>query len=208
MSDKNEVLAAMAARLDALSVSVERMAAALEAHGVVLPGGAQAREPNAPSALKAPTDEAPEPTQAPTQAPSDNLGEVIVDEHVVRGVPMGGAGFKLLLSRMFEAVLKEDIEEAWLDMTALMHPRELVAPRALDSLKAFSWKQLRKNASAYLNDDEPGSFSIVRTDPTELRGDEERIKVFLNARGRSPAPLTLKRDASADGAWRLGQVSL
>ena len=52
------------------------------------------------------------------------------------------------------------------------------------------------------------SYSVERTDPGELSADQERVKVFLQSPGRSPAPVTLRRDEASGGAWRLSQVSL
>ena len=215
MADGNDKQDAIIARLDTLISAVNRLAEAIEGPG----GDKTAPISAAPAVAEAVATVADEVSPAPhanesgsssASAPKRDADtvEVIVDEQVVSGVPGASSSFSALLARMFEAALQEDTEAAWLELTALTHPKELFAPRALDSLKAFSWKQMRKNAPAYLNGSTASSFSIARTDPAEPRGDELRMKVFLNATGRSPAPVTLIRDEAAGGAWRLGQVSL
>ena len=210
----NESQDAIISRLDQLITAVNRLAEAMEAKGVAAPVPPQPvtttplrGSAEAPAGTTEPKA-APEATTSPDLAAGEDTIEVLVDEQVVTGVPGASASFSALLARMFQAALQEDAEASWLELTALTHPKELFAPRALDSLKAFSWKQMRKNAAAYLSKGTADSFSIARTDPTELKGDEQRMKVFLNASGRSPAPVTLIRDSDAGGAWRLGQVSL
>jgi len=213
----NESQDAIISRLDQLITAVNRLAEAMEAKGVAAPAAPQPAASVPTRSHSAPSAAPPEPktaASAPAVATGADLAdgaetiEVLVDEQLVTGVPGASASFSALLTRMFQAALHEDAETAWLELTALTHPKELFAPRALDSLKAFSWKQMRKNAGAYLNQGTAASFSIARTDPAELKGDEQRMKVFLNASGRSPAPVTLIRDNDAGGAWRLGQVSL
>jgi hypothetical protein len=214
VAEDNESQDAIVSRLDTLIAAVNRLADAMEGSRTPARPVAEDAEVSAPArhaAAGAVPVKVPQ-VAAPAKGEGDAAGadtvEVIVDEHIVSGVPGPSAGFKALLARMFEAALQQDTEFAWLELTALTHPRELFAPRALDSLKAFSWKQLRKNATVYLGKGTTDSFSIVRTDPAEPTGDEVRVKVFLGARGRSPAPVTLRRDEAAGGAWRLGQVSL
>jgi hypothetical protein len=213
----NDKQDAILSRLDMLVTAVSRLADAMEGAGVnpnptpqAAPAhrGSTASPPKAAHSALPSTSGAASPPSAEGPPSRGETIDVLVDEYVVTGVPGAAASFAALLARMFEAVLKDDTETAWLELTALTHPKELFAPRALDSLKAFSWKQLRKNAPAYLARETTDSFSIIRTDPAEPKGDELRVKVFLNARGRSPAPVTLLRDEAAGGAWRLGQVSL
>ncbi|MGB0589549.1 MAG: hypothetical protein ACPGU1_07720 [Myxococcota bacterium] len=210
--DKQDVIIA---RLDTLISAVNRLAEVIEGSGADKTGPVSsapevAEDVATVAATVTPAPRATESGSSSASPPARDADtvEVIVDEQVVSGVPGASSTFSALLARMFEAALQEDTETAWLELTALTHPKELFAPRALDSLKAFSWKQMRKNAMAYLNGTEASSFSIARTDPAEPRGDELRMKVFLNATGRSPAPVTLIRDEAAGGAWRLGQVSL
>ena len=205
--------AAIISRLDTLIAAVNDLTAAVLASNAAQksPAGppptvaSPAAAPNAPNAPPTP----PEPPATPTSTAisADDL-EVVIDEHVVSGIPGAGRDLRATISRMFQAALVEETEIAWRELTALTHPKEMEAPRALDSLKAFSWKQLRKNAQCYLKGDAIESFVVSRTDPGDLTGKEERVKVFLQATGRSPAPVTLRRDESSGGAWRLGQISL
>jgi hypothetical protein len=210
VSDENQEQDVIVARLDTLIDAVNRLTDAVLAGAETLPPAPVALpEPAAAAAspVPVPTASVPAPTAAATAATSGDV-EVVVDDHVVSGIPGAGADIRATLSRMFQAALVKDQEVAWRELTALTHPREMAAPRALDGLKAFSWKQLRKNAASYLSEGKTDSFSVVRTDPGELSGDEERVKVFLQSTGRSPAPVTLRRDDSSGGAWRLGQVSI
>ncbi|MDP6944043.1 MAG: hypothetical protein QF464_07845 [Myxococcota bacterium] len=211
MSDATTEHEAIIARLDALIAAVDRLTLAVTgstvnaADSVVTPVAASTA-PTTPAA-----EAGGQATVAAAPAPAPDAGpdvDVTVDDQVVLGIPGPGADPRATIQRMFQAVLGEDKEVVWRELTALTHPQELAAPRAIDSMKAFSWKQLKRNAGSYLDDGQPGSFVVVRTDPAELSDSEGRVKIFLQAAGRSPAPLTLRRDESAGGAWRLGQISL
>ena len=214
MSDSSNQSDAIIERLDALIAAVDRLTVAIT--GSRTTASATKATPTTttePHAQSVAPDAAPAvaDTQPSAEAPSAPMGgtmEVVVEEHVVTGIPAPGSDLRATLRRMFEAAMVPDKETAWRELTALTHPRELVAPRAIDSLKAFSWKQLRKNAERYLDGGAIDSFVVQRTDPAVVTGAEERVKVFLKADGRSPAPVTLRRDGEAAGAWRLGQVSL
>lgn len=215
MSDANSQQDAIIARLDTLIEAVNRLTEVVTASSSS-PGAVEAAPAAAEAVVDEPVTAAPPPAApvthppapAATQVSAEGGVDVLVDDHVVSGIPGPGADMGATLTRMFQAALLEDSDVVWRELTALTHPRELVAPRALDSLKAFSWKQMRKNASTYLTGGKADTFSVVRTDPAELSGKEERVKVFLHSEGRSPAPVTLRRDQEAGGAWRLGQVSL
>ena len=120
----------------------------------------------------------------------------------------GAESFRGLLIAMFEAALLEDRVMCWEKLGALTYSGDLRAPKALDNLKAFSWKKLRTNARRYLEGDHPGSFEVDRTVELAGEGGDERLKVFIRCPGASPAPVTLRRDGEAGGQWRLNQVSL
>jgi len=212
VSHANDKQDAIIARLDSLIAAVNQLTEALVPSGasdgpkpaVAAAVDAVAREEVSTEAVS----QAPTPAPARDAAPAAGAVEVIVEDVVVSGIPGPGADMQATLSRMFQAALQGDRDASWRELTALTHPLELVAPRALDGLKAFSWKQMRKNAAKYVIDGRFDSFTVVRTDPAELSGAEDRIKVFLHADGRSPAPVTLRRDEHSGGAWRLGSISL
>ena len=109
---------------------------------------------------------------------------------------------------LFGAALIDDTAACWEHMVALTYSGDLEAPRALDNLKAFSWKRLRKNVDRYLEGRDPGTFQIVRTMPADPPDEADRVKVFLGSKMGSPAPISLRRDAAAGGAWRITNVSL
>ena len=214
MSDANPQQDAIIARLDALIAAVNRLTEVVASSGTpgtvgaVVPAAATVVDETVTAAPSPGTPSTPAAAPTVTQAHVEGGIDVVVDDHVVSGIPGPGADMRATLTRMFQAALLDDSDVVWRELTALTHPRELVAPRALDSLKAFSWKQMRKNATTYLTGGKADTFSVVRTNPTELSGTEDRVKVFLHSQGRSPAPVTLRRDEVAGGAWRLGQVSL
>ena len=115
---------------------------------------------------------------------------------------------EVLLEQMFRAALLDTKEAAWECLAALTFSGDLKAPKALDNLKAFSWKKLRANATRYLSESRPDSFVVDRVVALETGTGDERVKVFLHCPGASAAPVTLRRDPAAEGHWRLNQVSL
>ena len=74
---------------------------------------------------------------------------------------------------------------------------------------SYVWDPIRQRPGIYLNDEQaPGSFVVTRMQPSEITASTERVKVFLKARSRMPTPITLRREAQADGAWRIEASSL
>ncbi len=122
-------------------------------------------------------------------------------------VPRPSDGPEEVIRLMFSAALRESEEESWPFLMALTHSRDLENPRALDYLKAFNWRKLRRSLDRYLVDRDAASFHIVRTDPAEI-GDAEYVKVFLHQQGGMPGPVHLRRDPQKGGAWLVAQISL
>ncbi|MEZ4269668.1 MAG: hypothetical protein R3F39_25190 [Myxococcota bacterium] len=216
MSDSETAAEAMRPvleRLDDIAASLRRIADCLE-------GGVQAPAPRATgrSAAAAPVSKAAEAgeggavaaaaTAAAKAAKPGPSRRVNTDEAETPDTPEI-RDVRPVLTAMFSAAMLEDKEETWLELQALTHPDELSAPRALAGFIGFSWAKLRRNIGLYLDAiDEPGSFRVARTVPTELRPNEDRIKVFLLRDDEMQVPVALRRDGVAEGAWRLSSISL
>ena len=100
-------------------------------------------------------------------------------------------------------------EVAFEEFIRLNHSERTSAPRAVPSLREFAWRQLRKRRHEYLKDvADAGTFTINRTDPTKIDDKTLTVRLFLVSSGRSPTPITLKRDPAVDGAWRITDSSL
>ena len=103
------------------------------------------------------------------------------------------------------AMIKAD-EACWAELAQWTHSSEKEGPRSLHHLKAFTWKKLRKSAHRYL---EPGgALNVVRSEPERVGEATEMVKLFLAHGVDSSSPITLARDAAADGAWRVQRCSL
>lgn len=198
-------LADIAARLESLEKAVRDLTAQLAAF---------AASPAPSEARPKPPKPAPPKRVPPKRAPSET-GLSGADASAAAATAEGApdvepprflGGFQELLAAAFAAVQLEEADEAYAAMTLLTHSDELLAPRAIDHLKAFSWKKFRGSAARYLADD--GTFSIERTVPAVLAKDARRVKVFVAPRTGSPAPITLARDPAASDGWRIASMSL
>ncbi|MGM0575862.1 MAG: hypothetical protein ACQEXJ_09060 [Myxococcota bacterium] len=208
-------LGALEDRLGSMDRSLARLVELMEA-GASSPAKPRRVEETAAAPARPANPPASSASQAAGTRPAGASGatQASVDSEGSQAPPsaLAGAGpdadMEQVLTRMFEAALVDDDEQAFELLTALTHSRDLSAPRALDHLKAFSWKKLRRSVQHYLADGDPASFEVERTSPTEPGEDTRRVKIFVLADGKSPAPVTLERDDQAEGAWRLSQVSL
>lgn len=228
MGDPDPTLADVLAKLDELQLAVARLHAAVapaqatpaapsprpaapsvgSAAGALRGGDAVGEEPAAPSPSMA-----SEGGEARSVAPS-----VVVPESPDTQLDADGAdaeppsprpsdGPKEVLELLFSAALRESEADSWPYLMALTHSRDLENPRALDYLKAFNWRKLRRSLDRYLVDGDPASFHVVRTDPAEI-GDAEYVKVFLHQEGGMPGPVHLRRDPKKGGVWLVAQISL
>ncbi len=116
---------------------------------------------------------------------------------------------KGLLCQIFAAALDEDEELAFERFIDCMHTDRVDAPRSIPSLREFNWKTLRKNVRRYLaSADDPSSFTIEKVQPPTSGPHAVPIKAFLSCSGRSPVPVTFKRDSAHNEAWRVTDSSL
>ena len=189
------------ARLDRIEAALVRLVTAVEG-GAVMSAAAAPVGLETPAKAKAATatTAAAAVAVAGASAPAKRGG-------VPAATPPRGT-IEGLLQAMFTAAMLEDPEGTFEALEQLTHPAELQAPRALDNLRAFSWKKLRTSYARYLTAEEPHAFHVVRTQPKDVGERVERVKVFLRSGTASPSPVTLVRDQRSGGAWRIKQISL
>jgi hypothetical protein len=77
------------------------------------------------------------------------------------------------------------------------------------SLRNYTWAQLRSKVNIYLDDpDDVGSYTVTRMTPDAVGRQTLRVKLFLKARTRMPTPITLRRDDADSDNWRVEASSL
>lgn len=189
-SPSRQTVASVAAELAALKDRV----AALEAEVAAL-GGHQASAVAAGAATVAPA------------AAKDRPAGVVPDD------PMADVhGLMRQIFTLATAPLPEDPDarqEQFDAFVELVHSDRRGSATLNQSLRNYTWAQLRHKADIYLRDlQDAGSYTVVRSSPDELSPVATRIKLFLKARTRMPTPISLRRDASAQDAWRIESSSL
>ena len=193
--DKTQGLDQVLERLDRIETALQRLVAAVEGGATMAPSSVATAAVAVAAVAKpdklAPAPSASSPAADPAPAPAPVAGTI-----------------DGLLQAMFVAAMLPEAEETFEALEPLTHPAELQAPRALDNLRAFSWKKLRNSVGRYLTSTEPTSFDIVRTSPKTVDERVDRVKVFLRSGTASPSPVTLVRDERSQGAWRIKQISL
>lgn len=119
---------------------------------------------------------------------------------------------KALVTALFAAVLAAPplaADEGFPAFRDLVHPDRRGTPLLDEELRSYKWRPLLQRYRQYLTKpDDPTSFIVERTQPEVVTAQTETVKLFLRAEKRMPPPLTLRRDASAGGAWRLEGSSL
>ncbi|PIE18021.1 MAG: hypothetical protein CSA66_05180 [Proteobacteria bacterium] len=239
-STTNHAIVERLDRIEAALLKLVDAVSAIADRGVTMPATAPAPAPAAaPAATSAPPADpdptgppiidvapptkqppvaAPRPAPAPRSPVRQPTTPVASDASVFMPyadredlpVPPVDAGYQAVLTRVFEAVQLDDVEDTWALMARLTHSSQLVGPRSLDHFKAFSWHKARRTAHEYLDATRaPDSYTIDYTEPATVDANVDRVKVFIRKPGnRLPAPIVLARDPKADGAWRVAQISL
>ena len=115
-----------------------------------------------------------------------------------------------VLARVFEAGLMVEPEDTFALLAKLTHSSQMVGPRALDHYRAFAWSKLRRSASDYVRGGDPTAFTLAYTEPADITGETEHVRVFVKVLGanRMPAPVAFARDPVRAGAWRITTMSL
>ncbi len=119
---------------------------------------------------------------------------------------------KAAVTALFAAALNAPSlpdEDAFLAFRDLVHADRRGTPLLDEELRAYKWRPLLQRCQQYLaRPADPSSFAVERAQPAVLTPQTEIVKLFLRADKRMPPPITLRRDASAGGAWRLEASSL
>ncbi len=118
--------------------------------------------------------------------------------------------FRSAVCGLFHLVLDAPTDRDHLGeaLRRLMHSESVNGPRSLESLLRFGWVRFSKYSQQYLaSATEPASFHVLRTEPADSSETDE-LKAFLEAKGRGPVPITLRRDAAFEKAWRIHAFSL
>ncbi len=135
------------------------------------------------------------PAPVPVVAPSDPLESA-----------------KALVTSLFAVALNAaglSDEDAFLAFRDLVHADRRGTPLLDEELRSYKWRPLVQRCRQYLSKPEdPRSFYIERIQPEPITPQSEQVKLYLRAEKRMPPPLTLRRDATASGAWRLEASSL
>jgi hypothetical protein len=106
-----------------------------------------------------------------------------------------------------QAELSED--DAFQAFRELVHADRRGTPLLDEELRAYKWRPLVQRCLQYLSKPEdPKSFFVERCQPEAPGPQTEILKLYLRAEKRMPPPITLRRDPSAGGAWRLEASSL
>ena len=106
-----------------------------------------------------------------------------------------------------QAELSED--DAFQAFRELVHADRRGTPLLDEELRAYKWRPLVQRAQQYLSKPgDPKSFFVERCQPEAPGPQTEILKLYLRAEKRMPPPITLRRDPSVGGAWRLEASSL
>jgi hypothetical protein len=158
------------------------------------------------AAIQARLDEAPGVEQGPAPAADDDSEVLEVDAvESQASCQRRDEACEAVMAFVKAAMIKND-DACWAALTALTHSSELEGPRSMDHLKAFSWKKLRVNARRYFKGKKVATAAW--TEPAVVEEEIERVKVFVAHGKDGTSPVTVARDAAADGAWRVQSCSL
>ena len=183
-------VASVGAELDELKAEVEQLKSLL---AELSSSGAGVVAATAAAATAAAT---PAPAPAPPAKPMDAVHSLLREVFALAKTPMD----------------EEDLDERdamFERFVALVHSDRKGTSMLDQSLRNYTWAQLRKKADIYLNEDgDVGSYTITRQSPEAIGKRTPRVKLFLRARTRMPTPITLRRDDREAGAWRIEASSL
>ncbi len=139
--------------------------------------------------------------------PDSGIDLAILNRH---RPPQTGDPFQRAITSLFRLAYDDlDEEEAVQEcLRRLVHSSVAGNLATFIGFYRFNWSRFLKFKDQYLGaTDDPESFHIVRTDPLDPV-DATRVKVFLAASGRSPAPLVVELDPAEGDSWRISEVSL
>lgn len=191
--DTNRTVGSLAAEVDELRELIAQLTARLDQ---VSPDTAKKTEVVAATAtVVAPVVKAPTKKGAPEDDPVAAMRAILI------------AAFELALEPIPHDL--EEADEQFARFAALIHTNRRGTPLLEQSLRNYTWQQLRRNVTIYLDDDQaPGSFETTRITPDPITARTQQAKFFVRARTRMPTPITFKRDDAEGGAWRIEASSL
>lgn len=104
---------------------------------------------------------------------------------------------------------EEARDELFWRFLSMVHSRRRGSNMLDQNNLSYIWDPLRQRPGIYLDEAEnPGSFTVTRTQPAVVNARTERVKLFLQARARMPTPITVRRDPDFGGEWRIEASSL
>jgi len=125
------------------------------------------------------------------------------------------AELRAFLVEMFRLALvplpedEDDREELFGRFISMMHSDRRGTAMLNQNILSYVWDPFRRRVAMYLKDaGDPGSFTVTRMHPDELDANADHVKLFIKARARMPTPISVRRDAKLDNAWRLESSSL
>lgn len=179
-------VASLAADLEALRGRVAVLEAALAATGATTSAAVAAAPETAP---------APAPTPKTDHDPQGSAQRLLRDVLAIALEP--------------EPDDADALELQFVRFLDYVHSTRKGTPILENSLREYTWRQLRRNAPIYLRDPEDaGSFDVTRQDPATIDRRTDTVKFFLRATSRMPTPITFRRDDADGGAWRIEASSL
>ncbi len=194
VAELREQLAALQSRLEAVEAGSSSKSATDVSTGVVA-GAAVA----AAVVASKPAAKKPAPKKAKARGSRDDTQTAL--QELLKGA------LSLALEPMPDD--PDDADRLFERFAGLCHSSRWGTPMLDNSLRSYTWRQLRKNVGIYLREeDDPGSFEVLRTDPRKVTEDTRRVKLFLRARTRMPTPITFRRDDELEGEWRVEVSSL
>ena len=112
-----------------------------------------------------------------------------------------------LLTEFFRAAQNTDDTVRDAILATILHSSITKHSPALDSFLRFSFKTLQMRWQDYLDNEDPSTFHITRTQRND-RGELSDLRMYLDARHRSPCPITFQQDPLFDMQWRIVSSSL
>ena len=127
----------------------------------------------------------------------DNLEEGVLVSAPIEGSP------EAVIQGLIAAAMYPDEEAGWKVVRELLHS-SISAPHALKGYREMNYAASRRKVALFTPDDTKPHFRVVkRTTPSD-----DKVKLFIHNEKSMPTPCTLKRDADAQGAWRIYVCSL
>ena len=123
-------------------------------------------------------------------------------EGVLVQAPKAGSP-EAVVQGLIAAAMYPSEEAGWEAVQPLLHS-SISAPAALKKYRQMNYATSRRKVALFTPDDTKPHFRVVQ----QSKLSEDEIKLFVHNEQSMPTPCTLKRDAQAEGAWRVYVCSL